>query len=70
MTVGNPKDNKRNHEGYIDLTPHKAMRNVYNDEETRFRKLLGTIFYICELAGFRIHGRIELEDTRTGRRWK
>lgn len=70
MTVGNPKENRRNHEGYMDLTPHKAMNTVGSDEEIRFRKLLGTIFYICELAGFRIHGRIELEDTRTGRMWR
>lgn len=70
MTVGNPKENRRNHEGYMDLTPHKAMNAVSNDEEIRFRKLLGTIFYLCDLAGFRIHGRIELEDTRTGRMWR
>lgn len=41
-----------------------------NLDEERFRKLLRTIFYICDIAGFRIEERIVLTDKRTGRTWK
>lgn len=46
-------------------------REMFKDfEEERFRKLLRTIFYICDLAGFKIDGRITLVDKRTGKTWK
>lgn len=61
-------DPKRNSEGYLDLTAYEALRNV--EEEERFHKLLHTIFYLCELAGFQIEGRIVLRDKRTGKVWK
>lgn len=41
-----------------------------NVEEERFRKLLRTIFYICDVAGFRIEERIVLTDKRTGKTWR
>lgn len=54
----------------------KGRRNDTDDEhfedlgEERLRKLLRTIFYICDLAGFRVEERIVLKDKRTGKVWK
>ena len=41
-----------------------------DEEDARFHRLLDMIFYLCELAGFRIEGRIVLTDKRTGRIWR
>lgn len=70
MYQGN--DPRRNASGYMDLTAYEAIRNIERDEaaEARFKKLLSTIFYICDLAGFRIVGRISLEDRKTGKVWR
>lgn len=65
----NPNDPRRNASGYFDPTAYTAIRRT-DKEEKRFQKLLHTIFYICELAGFRIEGRIVLVDKRTGRTWR
>lgn len=59
----------RNAEEYFDPTAGAAIRN-YEEEHRRFRKLLRAIFYICELSGFRIEGRIVLVDKRTGKVWR
>ena len=45
------------------LTPEEIAKN-------RFDKLLRTIFYIRDVAGFRIEGRITLVDKKTGQIWK
>ena len=68
----NRTDPRKNAEGYMDLTHHDAVKHVTAEkkDEERFNKLLRTIFYICELAGFRIKNRIVLEDSKTGRVWK
>lgn len=68
-------DPRRNGEGYLDLTAYEAIRNIERsvpseEEDLRFHKLLHTIFYLCELAGFQIEGRIVLKDKQTGRVWK
>lgn len=65
----NNKDLRKNASGCVDPTAYEAMRNLDNEED-RFHKLLHTIFYICELAGFEIEGRIVLTDKRTGRIWR
>ena len=49
---------------------HDSYSDNGTFEEERFRKLLRTIFYICDLAGFKIEDRIVLVDKRTGRVWK
>lgn len=66
------KDPRKNEEGYLDLTHHEAVKNVTQErkDEERFNKLLRTIFYICDLAGFRIKNRIVFEDKQTGREWR
>ena len=62
-------DVSKNASGYIDPTAYKAITKV-DAEEARFRKLLDTIFNICELSGFHVEGRIVVKDKRTGRIWR
>lgn len=70
------RDLSRNGSGYYDPTAYKAMKRVEADEKKygrdyeRFYNLLNTIFYICELAGFHVEGRIVLTDKKTGKVWK
>lgn len=59
---------RKNAEGYPDPTAYAVLKK--EEEEERFRKLLRTIFYICETAGFHIEERIVVRDTETGRVWK
>ena len=74
--VGDRNDPRRNEYGYLDKTAHDAIKNICDasepseEETTRFKRLLGTIFYICELAGFEACGRITLVDKKTKRVWK
>lgn len=65
-----PKDDmRRNSEGYSDPTAYEAMKNMDRDD-VRFHKLLDTIFYLCDLAGFEVDGRIVFVDKKTGRVWR
>jgi hypothetical protein len=68
----NEKDPRRNASHYMDLTAYEAIERVDRDRdaEERFKKLLSTIFYICELAGFRIENRLEIRDKKTGKIWR
>ena len=59
----------KNSEGYKDLTAYQAIKNIDKEEE-KFHKLLNAIFDICELAGFKIEGRIVLVNKKTGRIWR
>lgn len=60
----------KNHEGYADLTAYKAVKNTTLDEDyARFHEFLWTLFRIADLAGFRIKGRITVEDLKSGRIW-
>ena len=56
----------RNNEGYHDPTPYYILKKEQLDEE-RFKRLMATIFYICENAGFHIEERIVIKDNRTGK---
>lgn len=62
-------DLKRNASGYIDPTAYEAITNIESENE-RFKKLLNSIFNICDLADFEIIGRIVLVDKRSGKVWK
>ena len=65
-----PNNNPRkNSEGYSDPTAYDALWDIDKEDE-RFHKLLHTIFYLCELAGFEIEGRVVLIDKKTGRVWR
>lgn len=61
------KDNL-NGSGCKDFTAYEALRNIEKEEQVK--KLLSTIHYITNLAGFRIEGRITLKDKRTGKTWR
>jgi hypothetical protein len=58
-----------NNEGYPDPTAYKALYNIERDDE-RFKRLLKTLFYICDLADFDVEGRIVLIDRKTGKVWR
>ena len=62
-------DLKRNASGYIDPTAYEAISNIESENE-RFKKLLNSIFNICDLADFEIMGRIVLVDKRSGKVWR
>lgn len=57
---------RKNASGYSDPTAYMAIKNVENEDE-RFRKLLDTIFNICELSDFHLEERIVLRDKNTGK---
>ena len=65
-------DPRRNASGYMDLTAYEAIRKADQEAEAeaRFKKLLSTIFYICDLAGFHIESRLEIKDKKTGKIWR
>lgn len=74
------KDNPvKNQEGYMDMTRHDAVENIEREqrekeretrEAARVTKLVHTLFYICNVAGFDVAERIVLRDKKTGRVWK
>ena len=66
------KDPRRNASGYMDLTAYEAIKNIDREAEAeqRYKKLLSTIFYICDLAGFHIEGRLTIKDKKTGKIWR
>ena len=63
---------RRNAEGYLDLTAHDAIKRADADkeEEQRHHKLIRTIVYLCNLAGYKVEGRIVLTDRYTGKTWR
>lgn len=63
------RDIKYNKEGYRDPTAYQVLKKDQREEE-RFKRLMATIFYICENAGFHIEERIVIRDKRTGRVWR
>lgn len=65
----NDKDIRKNKEGYHDPTPCGVLTKEQKDEE-RFQRLLATIFYICENAGFHIEGRMVIKDVKSGKIWR
>lgn len=58
-----------NASGCADPTAYRALQRCADEEAARARlsKLMGHIFYIVELAGFRLEGRVRLVDKRTGK---
>lgn len=66
------KDPRRNASGYLDLTAYEAIKKADREahDEARFKKLLNTIFSICDLAGFSIENRLEIKDKKTGKVWR
>lgn len=58
-----------NNSGKYDPTAARAIAHATR-EEKRFNMLLGTIFNICEMAGYHLEERIVVKDKRTGRVWR
>lgn len=73
--MGYKRDPRYNASGCRDDTAFQALRNIEKEEKTRadterVNKLLARIFYLCDLAGFRVEGRIMLRDKKTGKIWR
>ena len=64
------KDIRRNASGYYDPTAYEAIQRVDQEAESRFKKLLNTIFSIIDLAGFELQNRLEIRDKKTGKIWR
>lgn len=67
--MSNPKFNAS---GCKDMTAYQAIKNVEAERkaEERYKKLIAAIYYICDLAGFRVLDRIALKDKTTGKIWR
>ena len=61
-------DLRKNGSGYADPTAYKAIKGL--ESEKRVKKLLATIFFICDLAGYSVEERIVLKDKKTGKVWR
>jgi hypothetical protein len=66
------RDPRRNASGYMDPTAYEAIKNADREAsaEARYKKFLSTIFYIADLAGFHIEGRLTIRDKKTGKVWR
>ena len=56
----------KNLEGYSDPTATEVIEKISMEEE-RFHRLLHTIFYLCDIAGFQIEGRRRQYECIDGR---
>lgn len=67
--MDNPKYNAS---GCKDLTPYEALKNIESERraEFKYKKLVSTILYICNLAGFHVEERLVLRDKYTGKVWR
>ena len=67
--MGHCKNPRNNCEGYNDPTTYEAIRRVDKDHD-KFVKVLDSIQYECQRAGFEIQGRIILKDKNSGKVWR
>lgn len=63
------KDPRKNASGCSDLTAYNAVQNI-DEEEEEFKKLLRTLRYICNVAGFEFDGRVCIRNKESGRVYK
>lgn len=64
---------RKNAEGYSDPTAYEGIKRVDAEkdaEHERFRKVLGCILRICEIAGYSLEEHIVLRDKTTGKIWR
>lgn len=63
---------KYNKSGCPDPTAFEAIERASktDDAERRYKKLIATVFYLCDLAGFHLEERIVLKDKKTGKVWR
>lgn len=60
---------RKNSEGYSDPTAYEGIKKT-DAEYERFRKVLGCILRICEIAGYSLEEHIVLRDKETGKIWR
>ena len=63
----------KNGSGYYDPTAAAVLgkeNKEINRERDKLTKVMTTIRTICDLAGFKIEGRITLVDKKTGKVWR
>jgi len=60
---------RKNASGYSDPTAYQAIMNADADS-ARCNKLIYMIKDMCDLAGFKVDGRITLIDQETGKVWR
>ena len=60
---------KRNSEGYSDPTASEAISTI-SKEERQVHTLVPLIKDVCNLAGFEVVGRVEVQHKESGRRYK
>lgn len=66
----NGKDPRKNDSGCWDFTAYEAIKKADADiERERFKKFIGCVYRIAELAGFYIDD-ITVKDRRTGKIWR
>ena len=63
------KDPRKNASGCSDLTAYNAIQNI-DEEEEEFKKLLRTLRYICNVAGFEFDGRVCIRNKESVRVYK
>ena len=63
------KDPRKNASGCSDLTAYNAIQNI-DEEEEEFKKLLRTLRYICNVAGFEFDGLVCIRNKESGRVYK
>lgn len=61
--------NIKNKEGYSDLTAHKALTKI-EQEEKQAKKVKKVLMDICELSGYQLNGQISLIDKKTGHMYR
>lgn len=59
----------RNQSGCYDPTACEAISHA-DKEKKKLTKTMETIRNICDIAGFKIEGRIVLVDKKTGKVWR
>ena len=59
----------RNGSGCYDPTACTAIGKV-DKERAKLTKVMDVIHNVCDLAGFKIEGRIVLVDKKTGKVWR
>lgn len=68
------KLDKKNIEGYLDLTPYEALRNKKDNQDRedakRMDEALKSAKRTFSLYGFEVVGRITLRNIRTGKIYK
>lgn len=65
------KDPRKNASGCPDPTAYEALKNLTKEQDVeRLNRLLSTIRYISDMAGFEIMERIIFRDKKNGKIWR